>query len=48
MILESAERQGQELPQSAVHRVLLEKAETLGFGTLDHCAVMKAWRGRLT
>lgn len=48
LILESAERQGLELPLSAVHRMLLEKAETLGFGTQDNCAVIEAWRGRPT
>ena len=44
LILESAEQQGRDLPLSAVHRELLEKAETLGFGTQDNCAVIEAWR----
>jgi len=44
LILESAEQQGRDLPLSTVHRQLLEKAETLGFGTQDNCAVIEAWR----
>ena len=46
LILESAERQGVELPLSTVHRLLLEKAENLGFGQQDNCSVIEAWRGR--
>lgn len=43
LILDVADKQQLELPLSQVHRQLLESAETLGFGTSDNSAVIKAY-----
>jgi len=46
LILEHAERHGQELPVSAVHLGILEKALAAGDGDLDNAAVIRELRRR--
>ena len=43
LMLQSAERTGVELPLSAVHRELLERAEAAGLGDLDNSAILRAF-----
>ena len=43
LILAAGERNSAHLPLSEIHRRLLEKAETTGFGELDNSAVIKAY-----
>lgn len=45
IILETAQHVGMLLPLSSLHRQLLERAESLGFGELDNCAVIRLYRG---
>ncbi len=47
LILDYAERAGQPLPLSAIHRELLADAVDAGDGDLDNCAVIRQlrWRG---
>lgn len=44
LILQSGQRKGALLPLSEVHKELLERAETLGFGDADNSAVREAFR----
>ncbi len=43
IILATAERAGQPLPLSALHRTLLERAESLGLGELDNSAIARVF-----
>ena len=43
LILAAGSRSGAKLPLSALHEELLERAERLGFGAADNCAVIKAF-----
>jgi 3-hydroxyisobutyrate dehydrogenase-like beta-hydroxyacid dehydrogenase len=43
LILETGARAGVFLPLSSIHRELLERAETLGFGAADNSAVIRAF-----
>ena len=43
LILDQARQQGRMLPLSEVHRTLLEKAETAGYGAADNSAIVKAF-----
>jgi len=44
LMLHSAAQHGMELPLVQTHRLLLEKAERLGLGDLDNCAVLEVLR----
>jgi 3-hydroxyisobutyrate dehydrogenase-like beta-hydroxyacid dehydrogenase len=43
LMLAAAERTGTPLPLSEVHRLLLEQAETAGYGDADNSAVLRAF-----
>jgi len=43
LILDAAAAAGQELPLTDVHRRLLERAETAGFGDADNSAIIRAF-----
>jgi 3-hydroxyisobutyrate dehydrogenase-like beta-hydroxyacid dehydrogenase len=45
LIVELAEKYGVEAPLSEQHRLLLEQAESLGWGRHDNSAVIQAYRG---
>lgn len=44
LILQEAERVGSPTPLSTLHCQLLERAETLGFGEADNCAIIETYR----
>ncbi len=44
LILAVGERTATDLPLSAVHRCLLERAEAAGYGELDNSAIIRAFR----
>ena len=46
LMLEQAKTNGTSLPLSETHALLLETAETLGFGDADNSAVLKAYTGQ--
>ncbi len=43
LILDQARQQGRPLPLSELHRTLLEKAESAGYGAADNSAIIKAY-----
>jgi 3-hydroxyisobutyrate dehydrogenase-like beta-hydroxyacid dehydrogenase len=43
LILETGARHGARLPLSELHRQLLERAESLGFGAADNSAIFEAF-----
>jgi 3-hydroxyisobutyrate dehydrogenase-like beta-hydroxyacid dehydrogenase len=45
LMLEAAQRTGTKLPLSLLHRELLERAQSAGFGALDNSAIIEAFRG---
>jgi 3-hydroxyisobutyrate dehydrogenase-like beta-hydroxyacid dehydrogenase len=46
IILASAEAAELSLPLSKLHRELLERAETLGYGEQDNCAIIRLYQER--
>jgi 3-hydroxyisobutyrate dehydrogenase-like beta-hydroxyacid dehydrogenase len=44
LILTAGEQAGARLPFSTLHRETLERAEAMGFGDADNCAVIEAFR----
>jgi 3-hydroxyisobutyrate dehydrogenase-like beta-hydroxyacid dehydrogenase len=43
LILAAAAARGLAVPLSEQHRILLECAQSLGYGELDNSAIIKAW-----
>jgi 3-hydroxyisobutyrate dehydrogenase-like beta-hydroxyacid dehydrogenase len=46
LILAEGDRHGRDLPLSVVHRQLLEKAQSAGFGDLDNSVIIRAFEER--
>ncbi len=47
LILAAAERTGQQLPLSMLHRQLLERLEAAGYGALDNSVIIRAFEAEL-